>query len=71
MSKQEIKTGNIKFTTKKGYGFITNIETQEDIFFHLSGCVNPSFDKLEAGDTVNYVEAKQTDRKKAIEIVTI
>ncbi len=72
MSTQIVKTGKIKRTLNKGYGFITDSDNNEDVFFHLSGCVVPSFDELRVGMTVNYTKVETKDgRKKAIEIAAI
>jgi CspA family cold shock protein len=69
----EIKTGIIKrMFFKKGFGFITDSETNEDIFFHATGCVDPKYDDLQEGMQVNYTETESKDgRTKAIEIVAI
>ncbi len=68
----EIKTGTIKrMFFKKGFGFITDSETNEDIFFHVTGCVEPIFDKLKEGMEVNYLESTRNERPIAIGIVEI
>jgi len=51
-------TGTVKFFNEsKGFGFIKNDETQEDIFVHVTGLI----DKIDQGDTVTYdvVEGKK------------
>lgn len=46
--------GTVKFFNEsKGYGFITNDETGEDIFVHVTGLIVES---LDSGDKVEYVE---------------
>ena len=47
-------TGTVKFFNEaKGYGFITNDESQEDIFVHVSSLNDI---KIKEGDKVEYVE---------------
>lgn len=51
-------TGTVKFFNEsKGFGFIKNNETQEDIFVHVTGLI----DKIDQGDNVTYdvVEGKR------------
>ncbi|MBZ9620903.1 cold shock domain-containing protein [Psychroflexus sp. CAK8W] len=46
--------GKVKFFNEsKGYGFITNDETGEDIFVHVTGLNGES---LNEGDEVEYTE---------------
>ncbi|EMY81294.1 cold shock protein CspC-like protein [Psychroflexus gondwanensis ACAM 44] len=46
--------GKVKFFNEsKGYGFITNDETGEDIFVHVTGLNGES---LNEGDEVEYAE---------------
>jgi len=48
--------GTVKFfNDSKGYGFIKNDETGEDIFVHISGLVAET---LNTGDKVEYEEAE-------------
>ena len=51
-------TGTVKFFNEtKGFGFIKNDETQEEIFVHATGLI----DKVDQGDKVCYdvVEGKK------------
>ncbi len=51
-------TGTVKFFNEtKGFGFIKNSETNEDIFVHVTGLI----DKVNQGDNVTYdvVEGKK------------
>lgn len=69
---EEIKTGTIKrIFNKKGYGFITDEETNKDIFFHCTNCVDPIFDELKEGRGVNYLESTRDERPIAISVVGI
>jgi CspA family cold shock protein len=46
--------GTVKFFNEsKGFGFITNDETGQDIFVHVTGVNGPA---LNEGDKVTYVE---------------
>jgi CspA family cold shock protein len=48
-----MKKGQVKFYNKeKGYGFITNQDTKEDIFVHHSGLS----EDVKMGDQVQYEE---------------
>ncbi|XCP84608.1 cold shock domain-containing protein [Roseburia hominis] len=47
--------GTVKwFNAQKGYGFITNAETNEDIFVHFSGISGEGFKTLEEGQNVTF-----------------
>ena len=62
-------TGTVKFFNgSKGYGFITNDETSEDIFVHVT-----SLDgiKLNEGDKVEYSEEEGRKGKVAANITLI
>ena len=46
-----MKTGVVKFFKEdKGFGFILDNDTQEDVFVHVSGCNG----KIFAGDNVEF-----------------
>ncbi len=50
--------GTVKFFNEtKGFGFVTNNETNEDIFVHVTGLI----DKIDQGDVVSFdlVEGKK------------
>ncbi len=47
--------GTVKwFNSQKGYGFITNAETNEDVFVHFSGIAAEGFKTLEEGQSVTF-----------------
>jgi cold shock protein len=55
-------TGTVKFfLNQKGYGFIVDDETQEQIFVHVSGLV----DKVQAEDKVTFEVEEDKKGKKA------
>ena len=47
--------GTVKwFNSPKGFGFITNSETGEDVFVHFSGINAEGYRALEEGQTVTF-----------------
>ena len=47
--------GTVKwFNSTKGFGFITNSETGEDVFVQFSGIVADGFKTLEEGQSVTF-----------------
>ncbi len=47
--------GTVKwFNSTKGFGFITNGETGEDVFVHFSGIVAEGYKTLEEGQNVTF-----------------
>ena len=48
-------TGTVKwFNSSKGYGFITNDETGEEVFVHFSGIMTDGYKSLEDGQKVTF-----------------
>ena len=47
--------GTVKwFNSWKGYGFITNDETGEEVFVHFSGIMTDGYKSLEDGQKVTF-----------------
>jgi len=62
-------TGTVKFFNgSKGYGFITNDETSEDIFVHVTSLDGV---KLNEGDKVEYSEEDGRKGKVAANVTLI
>ncbi len=65
-SKLYSMTGTVKFFNEsKGYGFITNDETEQDIFVHVTALNGIT---IQEGDKVNYSEGEGRKGKAAIDI---
>lgn len=46
--------GTIKKLTDKGFGFITETNGGDDIFFHMSALQGVTFDDLQEGQSVEF-----------------
>ena len=50
-----MKKGTVNwFNSSKGYGFITNDETGEEVFVHFSGIMTDGYKSLEDGQKVTF-----------------
>ena len=50
-----MNNGTVKwFNSSKGYGFITNDETGEEVFVHFSGIMTDGYKSLEDGQKVTF-----------------
>ncbi len=58
------KTGIITFFSEKGYGFITEDRSKENIFFHSNNCTEP----VKKGNKVSYEKEKSPKGFSAIDI---
>ncbi len=64
-----MQTGKVKFFNEsKGYGFITDSETGNDIFVHVTGVKSES---IKEGDSVSYLEEDGRKGKIATEVVLL
>ncbi|MEC4112972.1 cold-shock protein [Myroides pelagicus] len=64
-----MQTGVIKFfNEEKGFGFITNDETKQDIFVHITGLNSKN---IEQGNKVSYIEEKGKKGLIATEVTII
>ena len=63
--------GTVKwFNSTKGFGFITNSETSEDVFVHFSGINAEGYKTLEEGQNVTF-DIEQGDRGPQAVNVTV
>ncbi|MFN3640031.1 MAG: cold-shock protein [Flavobacterium sp.] len=64
-----MRTGTVKFFIEsKGFGFITDEQTGEDIFVHATGVKTEG---LKEGDRVSYEEEEGRKGKVAAQVVVI
>ncbi len=70
-----MNTGIVKFfDSKKGFGFITNNETKEDIFVHFTGINSDSFKTLDEGQKVSFdieQDPKDASKSKAVNVTVL
>lgn len=68
-----MNNGTVKwFNSGKGYGFITNDETGEEIFVHFSNIVAEGYKTLKDGQKVTFdteADPKDASRKRAVNVV--
>lgn len=63
-----MKQGTVKFfNDSKGFGFITDAETNEEFFVHISGLI----DEIREGDTVEFDLKEGRKGMNAIEVKVI
>lgn len=64
-----MNNGTVKwFNATKGYGFITNDETGEEVFVHFSGIVADGYKTLEDGQKVTF---DTTEGNRGIQAVNV
>ena len=62
-------SGKVKwFNAKKGYGFITDDETQKDIFLHVSALEDSKLRVLKEDQIIIYDIKKEKNKLQAINI---
>ena len=64
--------GTVKwFNATKGYGFITNDETGEEVFVHFSGIVADGYKTLEDGQKVTFDTEQDPKNSKKLRAVNV
>ncbi|MPS73815.1 MULTISPECIES: cold shock domain-containing protein [Chryseobacterium] len=63
-AEEALKTGIVTFLSEKGYGFITEDKTKENIFFHNNNCIDP----IKKGNKVSFEKEKSPKGFSATEI---
>ena len=62
-------SGKVKwFNSKKGYGFITDEETNKDIFLHVSALEQSKLRVLKEEQKISYDIREEKDKLQAINI---
>lgn len=64
-------SGTVKKVHERGFGFISNDDTQADVYFHVSGMINrQDFDNLQKGDRVTFTIDNSADdgRQRAVDV---
>ncbi len=61
--------GKVKwFNSKKGYGFITEEETERDIFLHVSELENSKLRVLKEDQKIEFEIKKEKDKLQAVNL---
>ena len=67
-----MENGVVKwFNNEKGYGFIRNTKTDEDIFIHFTGIVGDGFKSLKEGQKVTFEITQGEHGVQATHVETI
>ena len=62
-------SGKVKwFNSKKGYGFITEEETNRDIFLHVSALEESKLKNLKEGQQLKFEIKEENNKLQAIEL---
>lgn len=59
-----VKTGIVTFFSEKGYGFITEDQSKENVFFHSNNCI----DQIKKGNKVSFEKERSPKGFSAINI---
>lgn len=66
-----MKKGTVKwFNAEKGYGFLSNDESGEDVFVHFSAIQTDGYRTLEEGQKVEF-EEEMDERKGKLRAVNV
>ena len=72
MRRSTMPSGKVKwFNAKKGYGFITEDETNKDIFLHVSALENSKLRVLKEEQKIKFDIKNEKDKPQAINIKKI
>lgn len=60
--------GVVKKKTDKGFGFITPVGDDKDLFFHSNSLVGVTFDEIQEGDNVSFEVEDSPKGKNAVNV---
>ena len=64
-----MSTGKVKwFNSKKGYGFITEDETEKDIFLHVSALEESKLKNLKEDQKIKFEIKEENNKLQAIDL---
>ncbi len=66
-AEEVVKTGTVTFFSEKGYGFITEEKSKENIFFHSNNCT----EMIKKGNKVSFEVEKSPKGLSAIDIKVV
>ncbi|SDQ08609.1 Cold shock protein, CspA family [Chryseobacterium soldanellicola] len=66
-AEEVVKSGIVTFFSDKGYGFITEDKTKENLFFHTNNCI----DEIKKGNKVSFEKEKSPKGFSAVGIKLI
>ena len=66
-AEEVIKTGTVTFLSEKGYGFITEEKSKENIFFHENNCA----EQIKKGNRVSFEIERSPKGLSAIDIKVV
>jgi cold shock CspA family protein len=66
-AEEAVKSGIVTFFSDKGYGFITEDKTKENLFFHTNNCI----DEIKKGNKVSFEKEKSPKGFSAVGIKLI
>ncbi len=67
-----MENGVVKwFNNEKGYGFIRNTKTDEDIFVHFTGIAQEGFKSLKEGQQVTFEITRGAHGDQATHVVVV